>query len=102
MGEVREGATLRRHNPAGTSTWGILRGMKWDLLSTVVPAGCLLSFIAWFKLSLANSFFSYCLLIPTFRQTEFQQPMIGLRCGRIRQAALGFMALTWQSTLIHV
>jgi len=31
MGEVREGATLRLHDHAGTSTWQILQGLKKPL-----------------------------------------------------------------------
>jgi len=41
MGEVREGATLRRHNRAGSSTWWIIGDTRLGLLSKVVLIGCL-------------------------------------------------------------
>jgi hypothetical protein len=45
MDEVREGAILRRHVHASTSTWWILQGLRWGILPALVPAGCLHPFL---------------------------------------------------------
>ena len=50
MGEVREGATLRLHGHAGTSTWQILQGLRGGFGPLLEPVGCLQQSIGLYRL----------------------------------------------------